>query len=111
MPWRTPGLVAQYQAFSACQPGFAAERVLELGLSKGSSMAFWAEALAPTRLVGVTTTPLAVRNQPSCPPLPTSPRILPEAQPPRKRAFSNIDIVLTGMVSSSSRMLSIRRAT
>lgn len=55
--WKTPGLVAQYQAFWACQPRFAAERVLELGLWKGGSMAFWAEALAPTRMVGVDRTP------------------------------------------------------
>lgn len=51
--WKTPGLVAEYQAFWAREPGFKSDRVLELGLWKGGSMAFWAEALGPARMVGV----------------------------------------------------------
>jgi SAM-dependent methyltransferase len=55
--WKTPGLVSQYQAFWAREAGFTAERVLELGLWKGGSMVFWAEALGPTRMVGVDLAP------------------------------------------------------
>lgn len=47
------GLVEQYAAFWAGHPGFVTAHVLELGLWKGGSVAFWAEALQPKRLVGV----------------------------------------------------------
>jgi len=50
--WKTPALIAQYDAFWARESG-RVERVFELGLWKGGSMAFWAEAFRPTRLVGV----------------------------------------------------------
>jgi SAM-dependent methyltransferase len=50
--WKTPALIAQYEAFWAHEAG-RVERVFELGLWKGGSMAFWAEAFSPTRLVGV----------------------------------------------------------
>jgi len=55
--WKTPALVAQYQAFWGREASFTADRVLELGLWKGGSMAFWAEALRPTRMVGVDLAP------------------------------------------------------
>jgi len=47
------GLVEQYAAFWARHPEVVADHVLELGLWKGGSVAFWAEALQPKRLVGV----------------------------------------------------------
>lgn len=50
--WKTPGLIAQYEAFWAREAG-RVERAFEVGLWKGGSMAFWAEALGPTRLVGI----------------------------------------------------------
>ena len=50
--WKTPALAAQYEAFWAREAG-RVERVFELGLWKGGSMAFWAEAFRPTRMVGV----------------------------------------------------------
>lgn len=50
--WKTPALIAQYEAFWAREVG-RIERVFELGLWKGGSMAFWAEAFRPTRLVGI----------------------------------------------------------
>ncbi len=54
--WKTPALIAQYEAFWAREPGRVA-RVFELGLWKGGSMAFWAEAFNPARLVGVDRSP------------------------------------------------------
>jgi hypothetical protein len=51
--WKTRGLVEQYRAFWAERPAFTPLRVFELGLWKGGSVAFWAEALQPERLVGV----------------------------------------------------------
>ena len=50
--WKRPSLIAQYEAFWAREAG-RVDRVFELGLWKGGSMAFWAEAFGPTRLVGV----------------------------------------------------------
>jgi SAM-dependent methyltransferase len=50
--WKTPALIAQYETFWARESG-RFERVFELGLWKGGSMAFWAEAFGPSRLVGV----------------------------------------------------------
>jgi SAM-dependent methyltransferase len=55
--WKTPALVAQYQAFWAREANFKADRVLEVGLWKGGSMAFWAEALRPACMVGVDLAP------------------------------------------------------
>ncbi|MGH7365179.1 MAG: class I SAM-dependent methyltransferase [Candidatus Rokuibacteriota bacterium] len=51
--WKTEALVEQYRAFWAERPGFSARQVFEVGLWKGGSVAFWAEALQPERLVGV----------------------------------------------------------
>ncbi len=50
--WKTRALIAQYEAFWAQQVG-PVERVFELGLWKGGSMVFWAEAFSPARLIGV----------------------------------------------------------
>ncbi len=55
--WKSPALVAQYQAFWAREAGFTADHVFELGLWKGGSLAFWAEALTPKRLVGIDLAP------------------------------------------------------
>jgi len=55
--WKSPALVAQYEAFWAREPGFTADHVFELGVWKGGSLAFWAEALMPKRLVGIDLAP------------------------------------------------------
>ncbi len=54
--WKTPALIAQYAAFWAREET-RVDRVFELGLWKGGSMAFWAEAFHPSRLVGVDRSP------------------------------------------------------
>jgi hypothetical protein len=51
--WKSRRLVEEYRAFWAERPGFIAGQVFELGLWKGGSVAFWAEALQPERLVGI----------------------------------------------------------
>lgn len=51
--WKTRALVEQYRSFWAERAAFTPRRVFELGLWKGGSVAFWAEALQPERLVGV----------------------------------------------------------
>jgi len=51
--WKSRALVEQYRAFWAERPAFNPRQVFELGLWKGGSVAFWAEALQPERLVGV----------------------------------------------------------
>lgn len=54
--WKRPALIAQYEAFWARETG-RVERVLELGLWKGGSMAFWSETFRPARMVGVDKAP------------------------------------------------------
>lgn len=54
--WKTPPLIAQYEAFWAREAA-RIDRVFELGLWKGGSMAFWAEAFRPSRLVGIDRAP------------------------------------------------------
>lgn len=51
--WKSRGLVEQYRAFWAERPGFSPRQVFELGVWKGGSVVFWAEALQPDRLVAV----------------------------------------------------------
>jgi Methyltransferase domain len=51
--WKSRALVWQYASFWAERPAFHARRVFELGVWKGGSVAFWAEALKPERLVAV----------------------------------------------------------
>ena len=51
--WKTPALIEQYRTFWTTQPPFRAAHVVELGLWKGGSVAFWAEALRPLRLLAL----------------------------------------------------------
>jgi predicted O-methyltransferase YrrM len=51
--WKSRGLVEQYRAFWAERPAFSPRQVFELGVWKGGSVVFWAEALRPDRLVAV----------------------------------------------------------
>jgi SAM-dependent methyltransferase len=80
--WKSPGLIAQYRTFWHQHPDFACDRVLELGLWKGGSLAFWAEALQPSRLVG-----MDLRSASSSPAFDA----YLAAQPERLRAYWGVD--------------------
>jgi cephalosporin hydroxylase len=51
--FKIKGLVDQYERFWATRPGFQSDRIFELGMFDGGSLAFWAETLGPRKIVGV----------------------------------------------------------
>jgi predicted O-methyltransferase YrrM len=51
--FKDAALVREFEAFFGQRAGFRAERILELGIFDGGSVAFWAEALDPRTLVAV----------------------------------------------------------
>jgi predicted O-methyltransferase YrrM len=51
--YKNKALVGEFEAFFGQRPSLRAERILELGIFDGGSVAFWAEALDPQMLVAV----------------------------------------------------------
>lgn len=51
--FKVKALIDQYERYWATNPGFRAEKVLELGMFGGGSLLFWFETLHPKKIVGI----------------------------------------------------------